>query len=438
MIDNKISQSYNDYKKKRKNFPVFLLAMLIYVCSTFSVRESTIITVATSFIVFIISQGKINRFFINLIWPLFFIMILGVIQGPLNELENFFRDFVYVLTPISTLLISFWMCNHLSLSRFVNILIVSGISLSVFHVSKFLHDFSIFSDNASIIRATVGSGYYLVPIVLNLIFFRNYLGYDVILKNKFARLFSLLICSLALFLFFSRTIYIVTIIIFLVNLSLFFRVRSRIFIATFYIIFAIAALIIISPNVYTYFNQESVFIKKIERSFSEIKVKDYSSMSDINENWRGYETYRAMVTYADGNWFQILIGQGFGALVDLDVSIRLGSRDEEGKYFRFIPVFHNGYVFILLKTGIIGIILYIIFFVKIFKFIGIFHCGKFKHKSAVIRRFVFGCVLSLLFLTYVVGGFFGNTEIIPIFLTIGFLVSYIKKYRFTSVLDDND
>ena len=56
-----------------------------------------------------------------------------------------------------------------------------------------------------------------------------------------------------------------------------------------------------------------------------------------------------------------IIGKGFGALVDLKFKAPLSSEN-----IRFIPILHNGYSYILFKTGIIGLFLYLIFLISLY------------------------------------------------------------------------
>ncbi len=96
------------------------------------------------------------------------------------------------------------------------------------------------------------------------------------------------------------------------------------------------------------------FRGKIARSVREVVVKEYTTYRDININWRGHETWKALETFGSGNVLQKIIGHGFGALVDLDMKMILA-----GEEFTEIPILHNGYAYILVKTGMTGILCYL-------------------------------------------------------------------------------
>jgi hypothetical protein len=62
-----------------------------------------------------------------------------------------------------------------------------------------------------------------------------------------------------------------------------------------------------------------------------------SDEGDININWRGYEAYKGMQKYMQGNQLQHIAGFGFGSRVDLGLTIKLG-----GEPMTSIPILHNG------------------------------------------------------------------------------------------------
>ncbi|HUQ65724.1 MAG TPA: hypothetical protein VM101_06205, partial [Flavitalea sp.] len=82
----------------------------------------------------------------------------------------------------------------------------------------------------------------------------------------------------------------------------------------------------------------------------------HASLAQIQDNWRGYEAYQGMMKFDEGNALQHMFGFGFGARVDLGLIMKLG-----GKYYENAPILHNEYVMLLVKTGVIGLLLYLLF-----------------------------------------------------------------------------
>lgn len=100
----------------------------------------------------------------------------------------------------------------------------------------------------------------------------------------------------------------------------------------------------------------SSFFNKILNSLQEIRISDYSELSEINENWRGYEAFLGVnEVLSVGGWANF-IGLGFGSFA---------AGPFEGKLEQ-IPFFHNGFITIFLKSGILGIAVFSFFVKKLY------------------------------------------------------------------------
>jgi hypothetical protein len=107
-----------------------------------------------------------------------------------------------------------------------------------------------------------------------------------------------------------------------------------------------------------------LFFEKTANTSSEVNVHSYETFEDINLNWRGFEASRAVKTYGEFGDTEKLFGGGFGTNVDLGFAMKLlGSHGWE--YLEFIPILHNGYTELLVKTGLLGLSLFIAFFIQI-------------------------------------------------------------------------
>lgn len=104
------------------------------------------------------------------------------------------------------------------------------------------------------------------------------------------------------------------------------------------------------------------FLQKIANTSSEVDVHSYETYEDINLNWRGFEAARAAKTYAEFGDTQKVVGGGFGTMVDLGFAMKLGNT---GESFEFVPLLHNGYMELLVKTGPLGLSLFILFCIQI-------------------------------------------------------------------------
>ena len=120
---------------------------------------------------------------------------------------------------------------------------------------------------------------------------------------------------------------------------------------------------------------------------------------------------------------QIILGQGFGALVDLNMTMALA-----GVYFTKIPVLHNGYAYILVKAGILGILCYIFFYFVLLKYSSKF-INSTNPEQILFSRLLIGCTLSLMLTMFVVGGIaqIHHSEFV---LLIGFIYCRMKQLKF--------
>ena len=100
------------------------------------------------------------------------------------------------------------------------------------------------------------------------------------------------------------------------------------------------------------------FFEKTANTSSEVNVHSYETFEDINLNWRGFEASRAAKTYAEFGDTEKLFGGGFGTNVDLGFAMKLlGSHGWES--LESISLLHNGYMELLVKTGLLGLSLFI-------------------------------------------------------------------------------
>ena len=104
-----------------------------------------------------------------------------------------------------------------------------------------------------------------------------------------------------------------------------------------------------------------LFMSKVGNSGSEVQVRAYETFADINNHWRGFEAYRAEKTYAAYSTGDKIFGGGGGALVDLGIAMQLSSVQA----FKYIPITHNGYMYLLVKTGVCGLVLFALFLIQL-------------------------------------------------------------------------
>lgn len=175
---------------------------------------------------------------------------------------------------------------------------------------------------------------------------------------------------------------------------------------------------------------QHTFIGKLARSLDEISVQDYTDFKSINENWRGYETARALKMYYSGSPIEWLFGHGFGAQVDLGLAMPLGGvPGEQQELKRFIPILHNGYAYLLVKGGAVATLLFGYFLYWLYSIsVRPIAFGTDQSCSAP-ARVLQAVVLTLAVTTWIVSGVFNKLDMFPFILAAGFLLAATTSSR---------
>lgn len=104
------------------------------------------------------------------------------------------------------------------------------------------------------------------------------------------------------------------------------------------------------------------FIYKINRSFTEVASSSENwNDSTVVSNWRGYEVHCAKQEFSKYTSMEKLFGKGFGATVDAHGYARLVTSENS------LPYLHNGYYTTLIKMGIVGGALNIMYWVALYR-----------------------------------------------------------------------
>jgi O-antigen ligase len=274
---------------------------------------------------------------------------------------------------------------------FLKIYIIFGFILAINHLQVFIAEPILFQSSFLDLRSISGGSRDLVTISIALLFCGKKLGLNNFTPKNILFFLIILILSLSFILSASRT----ETIFLLILLSIIFLKLNFRSLLIFFITIAISYMVIVSNPLES--NQIS-FFSQMGKMFSEIGIDDYITSEEIINSWRGYETFLTKQQFLSGNSFQKFFGQGFGAITDLGLSINLG-----GDEHQYISVFHNGYAYILLKTGILGLFSYLLFYFRAFKFAMYFNNST-NQKHIILSKVVIGCLLCLATGMYVVGG----------------------------------
>lgn len=355
--------------------------------------------------------------------PFLLIAVIGLWGILEHQYYDVFKDVWYVLNPVVMVFFGFLLASRFkSTETFFSAIIIAGFIISIFHISKFLLDPSLITLSATEIRRIAGNGSTVTLIALALILINMRYKSQLLFQNKFCNLFIAMVIVLSIILSFSRTTYLsIVVIIFLVLGWEFFK-KGRNFAVI--VVFASVSLLLI-----LYFMPEvsirgTGFFEKLVYSLNELRPGDYTSVYQINNNWRGFESYQAYQQFLNGSWLEVLFGQGFGQNVDLQLYMKLGD-----DYVRFVSVLHNGYLFALIKTGVVGLFLYLTFLILFLR--QVLFKARMIDLDPILSILATFIVVKVLVDTYIVSGLYnkGSFELSFLIGAILYFASDFSRHK---------
>lgn len=84
---------------------------------------------------------------------------------------------------------------------------------------------------------------------------------------------------------------------------------------------------------------------------------------DFNDNYRSYENIIAVKQVSNKGLGAVLFGEGLGATLDLGREVW----SNDGEFVRYIPIVHNGYMTVFLKSGVLGVFFLLLFIVILYR-----------------------------------------------------------------------
>jgi len=143
-----------------------------------------------------------------------------------------------------------------------------------------------------------------------------------------------------------------------------------------------------------------------------IPKDDFETSAERNEFWRGYEAAKAIQQVVKGGPKTMVFGKGYGALVDLEITISLGGGD-----FRYIPTIHNGIALVFFKTGFLGLFLYFMFLWRLIV------CSSKVGGTETNSRYLRALGFALFVLSFSIGGLYNKSSVNGLLVIIAILIS---------------
>lgn len=373
---------------------------------------------------YILATGfKFPRRLLYLIGPMLLFILLGLLGSSRNSTYDILKDVWYAGKSVLSLMAGYMLMSEIKdLKSLLKIFLVAAALSALLHLSRFVIDPSLLSRSVNDLREGAGKGFFISVLAVSIIAACRHFRLEVF-RRPWAMWLILALSLVSLTMSFSRTFWI-SLAVLLISVYGLFTLRNikRLMVLFVFIVITVGAVMTAPESEQT--GQNPTLRGKMAYSLKEMAIRNYVDKKDIASNWRGYESFRAIQTYLKGDAKQYFIGRGFGTMIDLGIYIKLGG-DEK---FRFIPTLHNGYLYTLVKTGIIGLAIYVYFLLRFF------HQGMVGEKSVdtglrFAGRLVVALTLVLFATTMVIAGFFNKTTMHTPLVLLGALLFYIQANK---------
>jgi hypothetical protein len=297
--------------------------------------------------------------------PFFILILIGVVLSVYstgNHTYFFLKDLLFFIQVPLVIAVGYMIARRKNSSSFFLTKFMSfSVAILLIHLSLIFINWNDFIENPMVFHKNYGTN--ALNVIVLIVVLKNLpIGGLWFSKGKTKSFLSFLILLYVLLSFSRTTISIYILVLFYGIVG--WNVRRTIFLV-----------IILVPLLFQYVNSESsvvlregdvTFLSKVKNSVSELQLKDFQSQKEITHFWRGYEGFLGLNKYLQGRPMQLALGQGFGTTVSVprDSFSDWSGEDLEG--LKTISVFHVGFVTILLKTGVIGLSLYLWFLYRPF------------------------------------------------------------------------
>ena len=358
-------------------------------------------------LIWVLFSGKIIislRFF-KTILPLLLIFLIGFLGYLIDfyPLSATIKDITYFLKPIIVLIFSYLLIKK---QNNLFLFLKAIVFLAVF--TAFVHLFGLFIlgdfTNNSIheLRGDFGLDNFIEIFAFYILVFSKRFLSSSIIESRKGHYFIVALLLVSIYLYFSRTMLVA---FFLIGFSMLGYTKitktSLKIIGSVFLFIGISYVYLYSVKIDRNAKGMEAFLYKIKIAPEEIfKSKiDRNNHKELWDHWRGYEAKRAIYLMEE-NPTSYFIGTGFGSLVNLKFQAPVGG---EGG-MKYISRLHNGYIFVLYKTGILGLLLYFVFLTSLYMKIYRFNTNN--SNQILVNRLISSIGLFYIFTTLIISGIY--------------------------------
>lgn len=416
--------------KKDAIYKIAIAILLIGPLLISSVEVNISILLFLFLFILIDYKKKYSRMLVYIVSPLILILFIAIISS-LNYLSNWYditKDFIFLLKPIIYIMVGYHFVSKIKDRSYIfYIIIYISLIIALIHLYNTIVYLSGGEFDVNDLRSYAGRNNALEIFAIVLLFSKKArLLFSS--KLKYKNLIKIIILS-SFICYFSRTMTVAVIILFL-SINGYLTITRK---GLYYMTGFLAAVLIF----YAYLFSRTIerdevgitgFLYKIKNAPAEIfTVEEIDVNNHVNlwDHWRAYEAqmaYNQLKSTPSG--IGLIFGKGIGSLVDLGFVVPL---NKEG--MQYISTLHNGYGFIMFKSGFIGVFAYLLFL--IFIYMQVYN----KHhltKAIIISNLLSGIAIYYMFTTLIVTGIYNPRDFGGIIL--GALL-YLGHYNRKNVVD---
>ncbi|MBP6183007.1 O-antigen ligase family protein [Flavobacterium sp.] len=354
-------------KISTSKFYSYLLLLVIFLQLYLpSFKLNVIIQLIVLVFIALTNNFILTKKFIKEIIPLvilFFIGFLGLFLFQ-NKLYNTFKDLSHFIKPLSGIFVGYLLARKINdFSVFIRGIVFLGVFSASIHFVTILMISGL--DTVSQIRE-FGKDNFLELFALFFLIYYERFQHKKLFSNKLNHYIVVVVLALSCLLYLSRTMIVVAVIL-LFSIYNFTKITKKTI--QLFVTLCIAVVLFYSYLFSVKIDRNGAgiesFLYKVKIAPEEIFTTkiDRENHKDLWDHWRGYEAKRAFVLM-EKNPSSYVFGTGYGSLVNLKFYAPL-SGDKKG--MKYISELHNGYIYLLYKTGIIGLFIYFFFLYRLYK-----------------------------------------------------------------------
>lgn len=390
-------------KLNKANFYTYVIVIVLFLQLYLpSFKANTFIQIGALGLFFLVDRPMLSLSFLRTTFPVAVLFAIGFVGMFGNDypLYNIIKDIFHFIKPLLGLALGYLYFRAMGYERFVRTVVIAGFISAIAHIAIVV--FLSGTSTVNQIREFSKDNFLELFSIFFLGYYHQFNGKSLFAKKAtFRWIFWILLLSNILY--FSRTMIGVAVLLWLSIKGLTVITATTIKIgATLLMLVVLLYAYLFSVKIERDKNGFESFLYKVKIAPEELFETriDRENHADLWDHWRGYETKRALALLEDQPSGYVY-GCGYGSLVNLKFYAPLTG---EKKGMRYISELHNGYAYMLYKTGILGLLIYLWFLITLYRKIDLGRTFPLKVISAT--------GLIYMFTTLTITGIYNTKDII--------------------------